>query len=58
MSYFSYTCGVATISLLKLAFIVVKMESRMGIWDISKILKMVVRRASPPVNAYEGSSYV
>jgi hypothetical protein len=33
------------------------MESRMGIWDISKILKTVVRRASPPIDACEGSSY-
>jgi hypothetical protein len=33
------------------------MESRMATWDISKILKTVVRRASPPVDAYEGSRY-
>jgi hypothetical protein len=33
------------------------MESRMRIWDIRKILKMDVRQASPPVDAYEGSSY-
>jgi hypothetical protein len=33
------------------------MESRKGIWDISKILKMVIRLASPPVSFYEGPSY-
>jgi hypothetical protein len=33
------------------------MESRMEIWDISRIPKMVVRQASPPVDACEGSSH-
>jgi hypothetical protein len=51
------TCGVATISLLKLAYIVVMMDSRMGFRGISRTIKTVVRRASPPVNACEGSSY-
>jgi hypothetical protein len=54
---FPYTCGVATIILLKLACIIVQMDSRMGIWNISRILKTIVRRASSPVSAYEGSSY-
>jgi hypothetical protein len=29
----------------------------MEIWDISRILKMVVRQASQPVDACEGSSH-
>jgi hypothetical protein len=33
------------------------MDSRMGIRGISRTLKMVVRQASPLVNAYEGSCY-
>jgi hypothetical protein len=33
------------------------MELRMRIWVISKILKTVVKRASPPVDACEGPSY-
>jgi hypothetical protein len=33
------------------------MTSRMALRDINETLKRVVRWASPPVNAYEGSSY-
>jgi hypothetical protein len=32
------------------------MELKMEVWDTSRILKMVVRQASPPVDAYGRSS--
>jgi hypothetical protein len=51
---FPYTCGVATISLLKLTCIIIEMDSRMEIRNISRILKMIVRWASQSVSA---SSY-
>jgi hypothetical protein len=33
------------------------MESRMEIWDTSRILKTVVRQASPPIDACGSSSH-
>jgi hypothetical protein len=45
------------ISLLRLACIIVYMDSRIGVRCFYRILKMIVRRASPPVGAYEGSCY-
>jgi hypothetical protein len=51
---FSHTCGVATISLLKLVCIVVLMDLRIGVKSLSRIPRMTVRRASPSVS-YPGS---
>jgi hypothetical protein len=48
---------IAAVSLLKLAYIIVEMISRMVIQVINITLKTVVRRASPPVSACEGPSY-
>jgi hypothetical protein len=33
------------------------MDSRIGVRSFCRILKMIVRQASPSVDAYEGSCY-
>jgi hypothetical protein len=48
---------VATISLLKLAYIVVYMDSRIGDRSFRRILKMIVRWASPSIDACEELCY-